>query len=285
MKINNLSFPYPVLGIGDDVEPRPGFSGTPEVSKTAKTYHFQIDLEMNNRDIADIVERGDAKYVCEVESPRTMFRKCYYSDNTSFTIEIAKSLLAERVTFQFSIVVIKPIKGYQNSTFHEDYRDYAFDLDPGDLLAFIGQFSYDVDIKYDKLRSVGSFMQITEDKFAEMPRYDFGGDKIDIKLPTPLYEQYKSSILGNRQFSHIIHSSIVFNALVFALLYYKAHKECLWARTLEYRIGAEEGLAEFKDVLETQDADDILKLAQVLLLNPYERLFDCISGLINQEED
>lgn len=287
MKINNLSFPYPVLGVGDDIRPVPGFASEPKISKSLGKYIFEVDLDMQNLDILKQIKSGKAKYVCEVECSRTLLRKCFYAIKPHFEIRLPKNILAERVTFQFSIVAINTIKGYTNSECHEDYAGYTFDLEPGDLLAFIGQFSYDVDIKYDKLKSVGSFMQITEGKMDKMPRFLLGGDKIEIRLPSDLYNIYRESILGNRQFSNIIHSSIVFNALVTALLYYDANKETLWARTLKYRIDTESALEKFKDnqTLETQDPEEIMELAQILLLDPYKRLFETLPGMLESEED
>lgn len=285
MKINNLSFPYPVLGIGTDVEPRPGFSGIPKIDKTPTSYIFEADLDMQNFDILQYVKDGYAKYVCEVECPRTLFRKCYFSTKPHFRVELFKTTLAERVSFQFSIVVVKSIEGYYNRNFHPDYIGYHFDLEPGDLLAFIGQFSYDVDIKYDKLKSVGSFMQITEGKMETSPKFILGGDKIEIKLPTPMYEQYQSSIMGNNQFSQIIHSSLVFNALVMAILYIQDNSTTLWARTLLYRIDTEEALAKFKDHVDELEQEEVMELAQILLLDPYKRLFNSLPGLMETDED
>jgi hypothetical protein len=285
MKINNLSFPYPVLGIGDDIAPRPGFASEPKVSKSATSYTFEADLDMRNHDIYELVKSGDAKYVCEVECSRTLLRKCYFSNTPHFKIELSRKAIAERITFQFSIVVMRSIEGYENKDFHEDYVGYKFDLEPGDLLAFIGQFSYDIDIKYDKLKSVGSFMQITEGRMEKRPRFVLSGDKIDIKLPPTLYEQYRSSIKGNTQFAHIIHSSIVFNALVTGLLYYEDNKQTLWARTLKYRIDHESQLEPYRETLETQDPQEVMELAQDLLLDPYKRLFESLTNLTDFMED
>lgn len=284
MKINNLSFPYPVLGIGDDVEPRPSICRA-DVSKTARTFKFDVELDMQNKDISMYIAKGHATYACEVECSSTLFRKCYFSNDPKFHLELNRTAVAGRVSFQVSVVVIKSIKNYYNSNFHQDYFGLYFDLEPGDLLAFIGQFSYDADIKYDKLRSVGSFMQITEGKAEDMPKFDLGGDKINIKLPTAMYHQYKESILGNKQFATIIHSSLVFNALVTALLYINENSETLWARTLKYRIDNSRELEPFRSTLDDQDAEEVMKLAQVLLMNPYKRLFESLSRIIEENDD
>lgn len=275
MKINNLSFPYPVLGIGDDVMPLPSIKSS-EVQKTPKTYKFVVSLDMRNKQINAYIKKGYAQFVCEVECSRTMLRKCWFCDTPWFVIEIPRTDLAERVTFQFSVIVMKPIKGYQNDLFHEDYQGYKFDLERGDLLAFIGHFVYDVEIKYDKLRSVGTFMEITEGMNERQPRYVLGGSKIEIRLPSDMYSAYKTSIRGNRSYANIIHSSIVFNALTTALLFFDQYEHTLWARTLKYRIENEATLSKFKNFNENYDSDEIVELAQNLLANPYKRLFNTL---------
>ncbi|MCM1452752.1 MAG: hypothetical protein NC102_10880 [Clostridium sp.] len=284
MKISNLSFPYPVLGMGDDIMPRPNVTNV-DIKKTKSQFIFDIGLEMRNNDISTLIKSGYAQYACEIECASTFYRKCFFSKSPHFHLEILKKILGGRITFQCSVVVIKTIKGYCNTNAHEDYKGLRFDLEPGDLLAFIGQFYYDADIKYDKLRSLGSFMQITEGKMENLPKFDLGADKINIKLPTEMYRQYKESILGNRQFSNVIHSSLVFNALVNGLLYYENNKHTLWARTLKYRIDNSPELEEFKDTLEQQDPEELMKLAQMLLMNPYKRLFDSLISFNSTDED
>lgn len=284
MKINNLSFPYPVLGLGDDVMPKPSVAKV-DIEKTKRLFSLDIELDMQNKDIINLIKTGFAKYACEVECSSSLYRKCFLSSTPRFHLELSKTDLSTRVVFQCMIVAIKPIKGYSNTNAHEDYKGLYFDLEPGDLLAFIGQFHYDLDIKYDKLRSLGSFMQITEGKMEKMPKFDLGGDKINIKLPSDLYNQYKESILGNRQFSNIIHSSLVYNALVTGLLYYENNQHTLWARTLKYRIDNSPELEEFKNTLNDQDPEEVMKLAQMLLMNPYKRLFDTLTLFNINDED
>ena len=55
MKINNLSFPYPVLGVGDDIEPYPSISSV-NISKTSQAYSFEANLNMQNSDISKFIK-------------------------------------------------------------------------------------------------------------------------------------------------------------------------------------------------------------------------------------
>ncbi len=278
MKISNLSFPYPVLGIGDDVSPKPSFLRSPEVTSDKASYKFTAEFDMRNSSIHRLVKRGYAMYICEVTSINTLYRKCFTSQSPKFEIVIPKNHIGGRINFQFTITVISPISHYTNPEFHEDYKGFEFDLEPGDLLGFLGEYSYDVDIKYDKLKSVGSFMQITEGPTLSIPRFNFDNPKIDIQLPTAMYQQYKESIMGNPSFANIIHSSLVLNALVAAMLNFNNFENTLWARTIQYRVDTEATFADLRarNVLETLETDDIIELAQTLLSNPYGRLFNTL---------
>lgn len=286
MKINNLSFPYPVLGIRDDILPKPSFIGEPIVESDPLNYTFTVNFDMANPAIQQIVDSGSAIYLCEVTCSNTLYRKSFRSQYTHFEIVIPKTHLGGRVDFQFTITVTKPIKAYTNPQFHEDYQGFAFDLEPGDLLGFLGEFSYDVDIKYDKLKSVGTFMQITEGPTLKLARFNLGGDKIDIQLPTTMYQQYRHSIMGNMKLANIIHSSIVFNALVTALLDIQNFGSTLWARTIKYRFDTEATFEDLREqnTLEELETDDIIELAQRLLSDPYGRLFNTISSLLDDED-
>lgn len=287
MKINNLSFPYPVLGIGDDILPRPYLDPVPQVSKTKDYFVFDIRIDMRNSDIYKLIKEGKAIYACEIECPYTKLRECHKSQYNRFKIEIPQQKVGKEITFQLSIVCIDYIKAYKNANAHEDYDDFSIDLEPGDLLAYIDDFVYDIEINYAQVQSIGSFMQITENKFDECTHFNLEGDKIDIKLPTELYENYKYGILGDKILKDIMHSSIVFNALVAALLYYnnEGGEMKLWERTIKYRIETETELNQFSETLETKDINDILALSQALLLNPYKRLFKVLPTLTQKTEE
>ena len=129
-------------------------------------------------------------------------------------------------------------------------------------------------------------MQITEGPTLKLARFNLGGDKIDIQLPTTMYQQYRHSIMGNMKLANIIHSSIVFNALVTALLDIQNFESTLWARTIKYRFDTEATFEDLREqnVLDELETDDIIELAQRLLSDPYGRLFSTISTLLDDED-
>ena len=118
MKINDLSFPYPVLGIGDDILPKPTFIDEPQVKSDTINYIFTVDFDMTNPTIQQIVDSSSAIYLCEVTCSSTLYRKSFRSQSTHFEIIIPKTHLGGRVDFQFTITVKESIKSYTNPQFH-----------------------------------------------------------------------------------------------------------------------------------------------------------------------
>ncbi len=277
MNVNKMTLPYPVLGINDDVLPRPSMSQV-SLSQTKTQYHFEFDAICENDEILKLIEEGSAEYVCEVNCQRTFLRKCYKQSTPNFAIDIPKHGVSGAIDFELMITVKKPIPNYTNSQFHEDYAGYSFELGPGDLLGFIASFSYDADIKYDRLQAVGSFMEVNENNTDET-KVELRHQKISILLPPELYQQYRLSVHNNKQIASVIHASLVFNALVDALNNMNApeYRDLLWAKTIIYRLQTEDNLKQFylnDEIL--FEKDRVFDLAQALLGDPYKRLFNCL---------
>jgi hypothetical protein len=278
MNLNNVSFPYPVLGSFDDILPAPP-DPVVVLNEDDDSYHFDIQLTYDNEDIKRLVKSDYADYVCEVSCDLTRFRTCYKSKDLHFVVDIPRRTVGGRINFACTITVKRPILNYDNSGFHPDYYGHRFNMEPGDLLGFFAPFSYDVDIKYDQLKTVGTFMEITPTD-DEWPSTILNKDKIELRLPQILYDYYKDNPAVNSQ-AEILHASVVLNSLIYALCRIDQYEDRLWAKTIEYRINTEKELAEFKD----QDSDDwrVDKLSQILLGKPYERLFNHLVKNTNAE--
>ena len=134
MKINNISFPHPVLGIGDDVNSSAGFASPPHVDEQADRFIFKIKTNLEDKNIEKYIQNKNAIYTCEVSCVTTLYRKCFQSVDGSFSIDIPKSFLAGVVSFQFFITATKKFI-YTNKNFHPDYANSEFALEMGDLLA------------------------------------------------------------------------------------------------------------------------------------------------------
>ncbi|WP_315515186.1 hypothetical protein [Prevotella histicola] len=277
MNLNNISLPYPVLGISDDIQP----SLAPDnvsavVEKSLHTYTFKIALKFDNEDISKIIDDGDAEFSCEYDCPRTMLRECVKSKYPYFTIDIPKYAVNGRLNFSCYVSVKHDIPHYVNSGFNADYEGFSFHMEPGDILVAFESLHYDADIKYDKLQAAGSFMQIRESNLHKEVFFDISGNKIDILMPPQLYQLYGQPTVKGA--AEIIHSSIVLNALTYALMMLvrlddRENDSRLWVRTILYRLKDE---AEYS-LNDLDEESTIPGLTQRLLKDPYLRLFNHIN--------
>lgn len=281
MNLNNTSLPYPVLGISDDVLPMLTDDAVQfELTADVKNYIFKIDLKFDNIDIQRLIDNGQAEYSCEYDCVRTMMRKCEVSQEPNFSIVVPRHAINGRINFNCFVSVKEPILSYSNRGFNSDYEGATFDMEPGDILVSFPPFHYDADIRYEKLQAAGSFMQIRESNLHEQVFYDISGNKIEILLPPNHYQFYCNPVVKGA--AEIIHSSLVLNALTYALLNIENHEQTTWAKTIYYRLDNEEGYSR----VELQEPSKIPGLAQRLLLDPYLRLFNkIIVSTPNQSEE
>lgn len=277
MNYNNVSLPYPVLGINDDIYPllEDDCIMMSDPVKTPYEYRFTIDLVHRNKEIATLIADGKAEYACEVSCIGTYLRRCYHSDMPHFDISLLRREVNGRINFNCFVAARKPIIGYSNKEFNEDYKGFSFDLEKGDFLVVFPLAYYNTNIRYDKLFAAGSFMQIVEAaEGTEKTWFNLDEQRILIEMPRPLFEQYQR--VGNT-FPELIHSSLVHNALVYALsnLADYQDKGKLWADTLMQRITTEPELHQY----DLTDMMQVFKVADILLQDPYKRLLDSLEKL------
>ena len=278
MKIENVAFPYPVQGIGNGIESRSLWQYSVEQNKAE--YILTIDVQLNDKSIEDYIRYDLADYVCEIECTSTFLRRCERSKDGHFEIKLSKSEIAREVTFELSVVVKEPIEDYTNTQLHPIFIGYEINLEPGDLLAYIGRDKFSADIIYEKLDKVSTFMIIREDSQVTQTEIKLDTEKIEILIPSAMYTHYKEEIKGSSTYSAIIHGSLVFNALLHALNNIMSYPDKLWARCIMTRIEKDVEIAKLNiDPTEEEDRVELPKLAQALLGDPFKRLFTGIEKI------
>jgi hypothetical protein len=278
MKIENVSFPYPVQGIGNGIESRSLWQYSVEQNKAE--YILTIDVQLNDKSIEDYIKYDLADYVCEIECTSTFLRRCERSKDGHFEIKLSKSEIAREVTFELSVVVKEPIEDYTNTQLNPIFIGYEINLEPGDLLAYIGKDKFSADIIYEKLDKVSTFMIIREDSQVTQTEIKLDTEKIEILIPSAMYTHYKEEIKGSSTYSAIIHGSLVFNALLHALNNITSYPDKLWARCIMTRIEKDVEIAKLNiDPTEEEDRVELPKLTQALLGDPFKRLFTGIEKI------
>jgi len=272
MNINNITFPHPVLGIGDSINSKVELQ-SPEIKSNADFYEVMIHVSHDNSDLQNLVSAGKAEYMCETTCTNTLYRQVFTNNLKTITFEIPKKAVKGKVEFTCLLIAKEDIAEYSNANAHSDYSGYTFDIDKGDILAYFGEFSFNADIQYEKLKAVSSFMEIVENETEQYTIIDLKKSKIEIQLPSESYKIFSNDTISQEEkFAPIFHSSIVLNALLIALYSLEEHKDYLWAEAIKYRLDNE---PQFKN-LSVEEKENVPEIAQKLLGNPFERL---ISGL------
>lgn len=278
MRRINISYPYPVLGLGDDIITEfPEQNVEVEVFTTTNDdFAFQIHLIQPDPTIAKLIDTGVAEFMVEVDCPRTLYRRCYTQDSDTFNIPVPRHSVLDKIYFR-PYVMVKEQISYLSPSFNPDYDGCVFDLERGDVLAIFNEFDYNASLEYDKLAAFDSIIKIRRDDNISDIKYDLEGSKIYVLMPTNMYTQY-DTFKRDPQFKEVMHSSLVMNALLYTL--YNGDWDSdeddgkSWKYSIRYRVEHEEEFAGF----DLNDPSCYPSLAQALLKDPYGRLFQQLSA-------
>lgn len=284
MRINNLSLPHPVLGIGDDV--RGSYTVDFQVELNKEKISLKVRQNIINRTLRTLIDGKKAVFTVEINCHQTFYRQSLLNSEESYVLEIPSACLRNKVIVNFYITVTQDLAEYQIDEANEDYSGYRFDISKGDVLAYGGFTSFNAPKDWQALLAVTSFMQIEKYDKTEGPlQFVLTQDKVVIQMSQNDYERYNEYKAAKNLYP-IFHGSFVFAALLHALYNMNSSKESAdtdWYQALDDRLNTEE---KFKG-LDIQQIDHIPEIAQKLLDNPIYRELVGIKNIIeaaNQEE-
>lgn len=279
MKIENLSFPHPVLGASDDVSG--SYTPTLSVRLGRDEIGLAIIHELDQVSLESLIDQKGALFVTEIHCAQTLFRISYATRDEQQIIVIPASSLRDKVDIAFYIVANKDLSQYKIEGSNKDYDGFSFEISKGDILAYGGQSIFFAGKKWEAQKSVSSLMEVQPYELVRGPmKFLITGAKIIIKLSRSDYGQYQK-VVKSDQFSPIFHSSIVLPALMFAISQMMQNEELYenyaWYQILDFRRQSEEKIKKI-----TWEPENIPEIAQVMLDNPVERTFWGIWKIINQ---
>ncbi len=292
MQLNeNIILPYPCLNVNiadENISPSIEFE---IIQRNMAHTTFRTKTNVGNKEIQQLILQGKAKYCCELECRRAFYREAFVNETGCFTIPLENSRFNGKVIGTLSVVAIDNICNYYNSAFDSFYRSFEINIEPGEALAFLGTFEITMEEKSLEVKNIADdFIEVVQDDTLKYSRFDLGGDKILLKLPTPLFERYQNpKISENRNCEAFLHASFLLNVLTTALQNIGAHSGTRWAESLHDRIETEDELRDIAgdDAFDAEgyleNPDIALDLAQSILANPYERMFDILET--NEELD
>lgn len=284
MNFNNISFPHPVLGVANEVSSEIKIIGTEDVSINPNNHRYEVKVKYTFDDevLKRMVQDGKAEFICEATCSNTLYREIIRSEKSKIGFEIPRKQVKGKVEFVCLLVAKENIESYSNANFHSDYNGFSFEIEQGEVLAYFGDFSFNADIKYEKLKAVSSFMEIVPNEELTYTHVDLKKNKIEVQLPIETYKLYQSDFISQEvKFAPVFHSSIVLNALLTALYNFEEHKDYLWAKVIDYRLKNEK---QFKDI-NFDEKENIPEIAQMLLGNPFKRLLEGLNVIVESENE
>ena len=274
MRLSNISFPHPVLGIGNSILGPIDISH--EIVQTDELYECHFFCRMADEFIQKLIDDGKAKYFCEATCSSTLFRDSETFDVPEFDFKIGRKDVRGTVEILVAIVAVEDIPRYVNDNRSPMYQGFdSFYVEEGDLLAAFGEFSIEADIQYEKLKAVSQIFVVTGNYDGKGVKIDLEGEKIIVDMNPAIFSLFSDeSINKNTLYAPLFHSSIVLNALIKALQNLESHDNFLWAKTIKHRLETEQD--EHPVFKNWKDSERHNEIAQVLLNNPYDSLLRAI---------
>jgi hypothetical protein len=295
MRIENVSLPYPVLGISDDI--RPTLEETDcsnpviTISEEGDLFRISVTLKLKNNDIVNYIQDEFAEFSVEVSCHSTMYRNCISSSTPVFSFTVEKKLLNGRLDFESFVIASKDIFNYRNEGLNPDYEGHVINLHKGDLLVAYNKCSIPLNLDLRNIRNMKSFMTVqrSNNPNEHTVTYELESSKILIILPEEMMEEYNkkpSNTSEPKERKVILKASLYLNALTYALLNYQKYKDrdLMWVNALSYRM-KEPDIKDFcKDIInfdssnsDSQNMDYLFKLAHMMLNQPYLGMLKQIS--------
>jgi hypothetical protein len=286
MKISNISFPHPVLGVADDVR---GYY-EPELGVGMARHKITLSVEhsLSNKTLQKLVSDKKVFFAVELNCPQTIYRTTYCSHNKNQTFEIDASELRNAVEVSFYVVANEDLYNYAVDGANKDYGGYKFEIGKGDILAYGGTFGFIAGKTWASAESIASIFDVQKSGKEDGPMsFCTSDEKIIIKLSKKDYAKYEE-VSRAHQFYSVLHSSMAFPALMYALAEMMEQNEnseedesrndgCEWKQILENRINNDENLKKIG-----WDRTKIPEIAQILLEKPVDRMFGSLLSTIYQ---
>ncbi len=279
-KFNNNILPYPVLS-AENEDVRPSLKDIESIrinhEVTDGTFVFTVKLQQRNDTIKKLIEDNKAKYMFVLTCPTTVLQEKKLSSNPEISIEVNKLSVNGHLDFDCFVVLTEKIT-YSNIGFADIYEGLTFDLEAGNILVRFPHMETNLDLSNEKMFASRAFVEFVKSN-KDVVEIGFDDNIINIYLPQKQYDNYLE-IRNNALYSDLIISSIVHEAIIMAILNYDndSHSSLRWADALNTLIIKLSGKKDYslKELSKDDRVEKAWELANLVLKNPHERLFDSI---------
>ncbi len=279
-KSNNNILPYPVLcAENEDVRPSLKDIESIKIAHEVKddSFCFTVRLQQRNDTIKKLIENDKAKYMFVLTCPTTVLQEKRLSSSPEISIEVNKLSVNGHLDFDCYVVLTENIT-YSNIGFADIYEGISFDMEAGNILVRFPHMETNLDLSNEKMFVSKAFVEFVKSE-KDVVELSFDSDIINVYLPQKQYDIYLE-IRNNALYSDLIISSIVHEAIIMAIINYDddSHGFLRWAdalNTLLIRL-SEKKKYSLKEMTKEARVEKAWEMANIVLKNPHERLFDSI---------
>ena len=251
-------------------------------------YVYTFSLKQDNKQIKQYITENHAQYICEVDCNKAFYKKIHKSQTPVITVPIKKTDVVGHIDFSFFVVTTVGFPNYSNADFNPDYRDPEtgkmpkFSLEKGAVLVMFPQWSDNVNTRFNNKPDLNAFIQVVKRKDSEKSvNIDLGDDVINIELPVDMYVDFLE--YNRDQYKGLFYTSLIFNALVKAILNIGNNEGMVWADSIKALM---ENMPDKYQGLDIEDPTEAVDIATIMLSNaeygsPYDLLFMSIKNLQN----
>jgi hypothetical protein len=231
MKINpNRFFPYPVLFHKNENYKESVFLFSFEEKDLIITNEFvkiEYSIFINDRKVLDLIKEGYLEVLVHIECTRTKLRKLFDCHIGKGSIEkIPLKDINGVIEVLPLIVVKKEIVDYYNENLSDEYRDYRFDYQLGNIFGYSDMIKIDIDKDIKEFMNLNSIVSILKDETTDKPghKIDVMDHKIKISVPSKEYHLYNSLTKSSR-YLVVTHAMMIIPAIALAISYIQKDSE------------------------------------------------------------
>lgn len=286
MEIRNRLFPYPVLCMENDDYVNCGFNIRIKQTEKLKDIALQFDVDLDNKELLQLVREGKAEYLVHVECSNTSFRKVVRNAGNSFTYRIPKAKVNKEVYLVGMVVAKQTITNFYSSNFNEDY-DEPVEFAKGSILAYRNLPRIIVLKNYEELASDDSFFTIvcknSGQDIDEPVTFDLNGNKIKIFVDDSIYNEYVK-FHTNPVMKPLMISMLVMPALAYVIEEVRSdgienYVSCYWYQKIK-KYCELQGKRFVEDIIDGDSTS--IEIAQEMLQLPLGKAFRNLSAVVEE---
>ena len=284
MDIRHRLYPYPVLSDMTNDYVNSSFGMQLEVSQGMKEICLSIALQLDNKEIEQLIDEGEAEYVIHIECSYTSYRTVIKTDESEIQKRIPEHKLNGKVAICTFIVAKKEIPQYYNSSFNEDYGGMHFSLNRGNIIGIGGQINIEITKEVSKIPSIFTICRCAAD-IDESMKFDITGEKIAITLCNKSFENYKV-LSGFPAMLPVLHSMLIVPALIYTFEMLRKEgigefEDLRWFKSIKRTLN-KNNMTLNEELLDTMPS---FELAQKSLDLPVNRAFDALVSMDMTDEE